>query len=361
MPDPLLPSPGGTRVDPRLEKLAAYCIRLIPIGVVAVALVWLLRELRVLLAAVVIAVVLTRILVPVSRWLRRHRWRPGLAAATTLVGFFLVLTAVAALITLAVSDEVEELGPTIEQALDDIEDWLVDDAPFDVDRATVDQLRDRAGDAIRNLLDVSGSTVVDSATLAGEVLTVLLLSVIFTFFLLRDGRRFAEWAYRRIRADQRPELRAAGERGWSTLGAYVRGVAILGLVEAVVIGLTLWIAGGGLVAPVMVLTFVLAFIPILGAIAAGVIAVLVALVTGGIGTAVVVAIVAVIVQQLDNDLLAPVIYGRALALHPMAVLVSVTAGGALFGIAGTVLAVPVVAVAVSVGRAIGEHHASGGT
>jgi predicted PurR-regulated permease PerM len=98
----------------------------------------------------------------------------------------------------------------------------------------------------------------------------------------------------------------------------------------------------------MILTFLAAFVPIVGAITAGVVAVLVALVTGGVGSAAIVAIVAIAVQQLDNDVLAPWIYGRALRLHPVVILVSVVAGGALFGIAGTLLAVPVVAVVVNV-------------
>jgi hypothetical protein len=123
---------------------------------------------------------------------------------------------------------------------------------------------------------------------------------------------------------------------------------MLGIVEATIIGVTLFLAGGDLVGPVVIITFLGAFIPIIGAFLAAVIAVLVALVTGGVGTAVIVAIVAFVVQQLDNDLLAPVIYGRALSLHPVSVLLSVVAGGALFGLAGTVLAVPVVAVVVNV-------------
>src|SRR5690606_28540135 len=133
-----------------------------------------------------------------------------------------------------------------------------------------------------------------------------------------------------------------------TLGAYLRGAALLGVLESITIGSALFFAGGGLVAPVMLLTFVGAFVPIVGATLAGVVAVLVALVTGGVGTAIVVAIVAIVVQQLDNDVLAPVIYGRALTLHPVAILLGVVAGGALFGLVGTIPAVPVIAVAINV-------------
>jgi predicted PurR-regulated permease PerM len=165
--------------------------------------------------------------------------------------------------------------------------------------------------------------------------------------MLRDGERFTEWMLRQAPRARRPQLHAAADRGWEVLGGYLRGAALLGVVEALIIGFTLLVGGAGLVAPVMILTFVAAFVPIIGAVTAGIVAVLVALVTGGIGTAIAVGVVALVVQQLDNDILSPWIYGRALALHPVVILLSVVAGGALFGIAGTLLAVPVVAVGIN--------------
>lgn len=341
-------APSGRRVDPRIELVAAYCGRIIVIAIVAVAALWLLRELRVPAAAVVISLLVSRILAPVAGWLRRHRWRPGHAAAGASLVFVVGLAAVVGVVAPAIADDAGSLGPTVEQAVDDIEDWLVDEAPFDVDRATVDDLRRRAGSGLENLLRVSDGAVLERATLVAEVLATLLLATILTFFMLRDGNRFVAWATTTVRPTRRAVARDAADTAWSTLGAYLRGVAILGAVEAVIIGLTLLLTGAGLVAPVMLLTFVLAFIPIVGALVAGVVAVLVALVTGGVVTALVVAAVALVVQQLDNDLLAPVIYGRALALHPVVVLLSVTVGGALFGLVGTILSVPVTAVAVSV-------------
>jgi predicted PurR-regulated permease PerM len=112
----------------------------------------------------------------------------------------------------------------------------------------------------------------------------------------------------------------------------------------------LLLVGGDLIVPVMLLTFVAAFVPIFGALVAGIVATLVALVTAGTVPALIVAGVALVVQQLDNDVLAPFIYGRSLQLHPVVILLSVVTGGALLGIAGAVIAVPLVAVAVSVGK-----------
>jgi predicted PurR-regulated permease PerM len=346
LPDEQEP-PQRPRVHPTVDRLAAYSWRLIVIGIVVVTVVWLLSRLRTVLVPVVLALFLTRGLAPIARALRRHRWRSGVAATASLVVFFIAVAAVSAVIVPVVASEADSIRPTVTKALDDIENWLVNDSPFNISRDTIDRLRERAGTRVRDFVRGSNLDVVDTATLAAEVIASALLAVILTFFMLRDGDRFTDWALQQAPANRRNRLRAAADRGWQVLGSYLRGAALLGIVEAVLIGLTLLIGGGGLVLPVMILTFVAAFVPIIGAITAGVVAVLVALVTGGLGTAVAVGVVALVVQQLDNDLLSPWIYGRALALHPVVILLSVVAGGALFGIAGTLLAVPTVAVGVN--------------
>jgi predicted PurR-regulated permease PerM len=344
-------TPARPRVHPVLDRLGRASWRLIGIGIVGIATLWLVSRLRVVVAPVVIALFLTRALVPVAGWLRRRRLKPALAAAATMLLFFGALAAVGAVIVPSLADEADSLAPTLTQAADDVEDWLVEDSPFEVSRATIDRLREQTGERLTGLFEeTSDGAVIDGATLAAEIVTGLILALLLTFFMLRDGGRFVDWAIARARPERRPKLRRAADRGWAALGGYLRGAAMLGIVEATIIGLTLFLAGGDLVGPVVVITFLGAFIPIIGAFLAAVIAVLVALVTGGVGTAVIVAIVAFVVQQLDNDLLAPLIYGRALSLHPVSVLLSVVAGGALFGFAGTVLAVPIVAVVVNVSK-----------
>jgi predicted PurR-regulated permease PerM len=234
--------------------------------------------------------------------------------------------------------------------VEDNEDWLVDDSPFDLSRADVQSIRQRAAREFDNLTRSSDGDVAEQATLVAEVFTGSILALILTFFMLRDGRRFADWIARQGDGDRQQRVRRSLDAAWTTLAGYLRGAALLGVVEAAVIGLTLWITGASLIAPVMVITVLGAFIPLVGAVLAGVVAVLVALVTAGTGAAIAVAIVAIVVQQLDNDLLAPLIYGRALHLHPVVVLLSVVAGGALLGLTGTILAVPVVAVAANATR-----------
>jgi putative heme transporter len=343
-------STRSRQVHPRVEWLAAYSWRLIVIGVVGLAGLWLIQRLAPVVVPLAIATFLTRLLLPISNALRRRRWRPGLAALMALVVFLALLAGVSRLIVPSIADELVTLGPTVTQAIDDVQDWLVDESPFDVSREAIDRLRDRAGERLDGLFRASDGQFVDGAALVAEVIAGLFLALFLTFFMLRDGARLAAWATARARPERRATFQRAAERGWWTLGGYLRGAAALGFIEAIAIGLALLLSGGALVAPVMIVTFVAAFVPIVGAIVAGLIATLVGLVTGGLTTAAVVAVAAIVVQQLDNDFLAPWVYGRALRLHPAAVLVSVVAGGALFGIAGTLLAVPVVAVAVNVTR-----------
>jgi putative heme transporter len=337
-------------VHPTLVRLAGYGWRLLVLAAVVVGVVWLIGRLRVVVFPVILAVFVARALRPVARRLVDRGWRPAVAAVATMLGAFLVVAAVAALIVPAVAREFEDLGPTLTEAVDDVETWLVEDSPFDVDRADVQRWRQQIRDAADSARDSNTGLVVQGATIALEVVAGLLLAVIVSFFFLKDGPRFRHAALRLFRPARRPTIERMADRAWDTLGGYLRGAAVLGVVEAIVIGLALLLTGSSLVVPMMVVTFAAAFVPIVGAILASVTATLVALATAGPVAALVVAAVAIVVQQLDNDVLAPWIYGRALSLHPLVVLLSIVAGGALFGIAGTVLAVPVTAVAVNVFR-----------
>jgi predicted PurR-regulated permease PerM len=170
------------------------------------------------------------------------------------------------------------------------------------------------------------------------------LSVLVGFFLIKDNRRLAESALGMWRPDRRDRVRATVRAGVEGLRGYLRGCGLLGLVEGVIIGGAVAVlASPSLGAPIAVLTLLAAFVPIVGAIVAGVLAVAVTLAEGGFVAAATVAVIALVVQQLDNDVLAPVILGRNTQLHPLVILVAVTAGGALAGLAGAFVAVPLTA------------------
>jgi putative heme transporter len=228
-----------------------------------------------------------------------------------------------------------------------VEDWLVEDSPFNVSRQDLDDLRVDASAAFGNSVRASSDSIASGALAALEGVLGIFLALITAFFMLKDGPRFQSWVLGRVSGDRRELTRRMSARSWTTLGGYLKGAAILGVVEGVIIGVTLTLVGAKLALPVALLTFASAFVPILGAITAGAVATLVALATAGFVPALIVVSVAIVVQQLDNDLLAPVIYGKALQLHPLVILFAVVAGGALFGIAGTLMAVPVTAVVLN--------------
>ncbi|HET8617733.1 MAG TPA: AI-2E family transporter [Acidimicrobiales bacterium] len=342
------PRDTAVRINPTVARLGTYAWKLIGLGIVGWALLNLLTALWVLVLTVAIAVLLGRALDPVAGVLRRRGLPRALVAAVTLLGFLLALAGIVSLLVPAIVDEFSDLGPTLEDAVDDVEDWLVNDSPFDVSRQDIDDFREEASDRITTSLESQSGTVVSGTVVAFEVVTGVVLALIATFFLLKDGDRFCRWVLGFVPEERRPLARRLGGRAWQTLGGYLRGSATLGVIEGIIIGTTVWLVGGSLAVPVAVITFFAAFLPFAGAVLAGAVAVLVTLVTSGFSAALIVLIVAVAVQQFDNDLLAPVVFGRSLSLHPLIVLGAIVAGSTLFGVFGAVLAVPVCAVVINV-------------
>ena len=338
----------GPLVHPVVATLGAYSWRLIAIGIVGWAVLQLITVLWVLLLAGAVAVLLSRALDPVANVFRRLRWPNPLVALTTLLGFLAVMAGIVALLVPSIVDEFSDLGPTLEDAVDDLEDWLVDDSPFDVERGDIEDFREEAKDWIGDNAQSQTGTVVSGTVVAVEVLTGLLLSLIATFFILKDGHRFSRWTLGFVPDHRRSLAVRLAARSWQTLGGYLRGSATLGVIEGIIIATTVWLVGGKLAIPIAVITFFAAFIPFAGAVLAGAVAVRVTLVTAGTGQALIVLIVAVIVQQLDNDLLAPVVFGKNLELHALVVLGAIVAGSTLFGPFGAVVAVPVTAVIINV-------------
>ena len=338
----------GPPVHPVIATAGAYAWRLIAIGIVGWALLELITVLWVLLLAGAVAVLLSRALDPVANALRRLRWPNALVAAVTLLGFLAVMAGIVALLVPSIVEEFSDLGPTLEDAVDDLEDWLVDDSPFDVDRRDIADFREQGREWISDNAQSQTGTVVSGTMMAVEVITGLLLALITTFFILKDGPRFSRWMLGFVPDGRQPLARRLAARSWQTLGGYLRGSATLGVIEGIIIGTTVWLVGGALAIPVAVITFFAAFLPFAGAVLAGTVAVLVTLVTSGPAAALIVLIVAVAVQQFDNDLLAPVVFGKNLELHALVVLGAIVAGSTLFGVFGAVLAVPVTAVVINV-------------
>ncbi|MGH9270997.1 MAG: AI-2E family transporter, partial [Ilumatobacteraceae bacterium] len=274
-PDRRLP-----RVNHGVATAAAYAWRLLAIGLAAYAVIWLLGQLLVVVLPVVVAVLLVRALTPVAARLRR-KLKPGLAALIPVLGFLVVLIAILLLVGRSLAREFDELGTTISEGVDDFERWLVEDGPFDLDAAQVAEWRQRAGEALSRFISSNQGSVASSAVIAAEVVIGAVLTIIVGYFFLKDGRRMTIGMLRAVPDARRPAANRMARRSWDALGGYLRGAAMLGLVESLAIGIALFAVGARLEAPVMIVTFLAAFIPIVGAVFAGVVAVLVALVTAG--------------------------------------------------------------------------------
>ncbi len=339
-------------------RLAAYAACVIIVGFAAGMVLELLSQLSIVLLPVVVAVFLTRVLAIPGTWLRDRGFPPAAAAAAVLVGFLALFVGLLVVVVPPLVEEFSGLGETIEQGADEVEDWIVKDSNLDVSREEVSDFRDNLGERAESTLRESTDTIARGARLVVEVVVSLILALVLTFFAVKDGPDFQRWATGIFPRSRQGQVRELGQVAWRTLGGYIRGASMLGILEGAIIGVSMTLVGAKLALPVALLTFAAAFIPLVGAVGAGVVAVLVTLATAGPSQALIVAGIALVVQQLDGDLLAPWIYGKALSLHPVVILLSITAGTALFGIVGTLLAVPLVAFATEASGIFRQDHES---
>ena len=215
--------------------------------------------------------------------------------------------------------------------------------PLGVGRADLDKAIDQGLNSVQG--GAVANEVLTGAVLLTQWAAAVVLIVVLTFFFIKDGARIWDWVLELFHEDRQPVLREVGARAWAALSAYVQGVFLVATIDAVLIGAALLIVGVPVAMPLIVLTFVAAFFPIVGAFTAGAAAVLVALVANGLPAALVILAVIVAVQQLEGNVFYPVVVGRKLQLHPVGILLALTAGGVLAGVAGAFLAMPIAAVA----------------
>ena len=303
---------------------------------------------------VIIALLLSTLFAPPARALHRRGVPRALAATIAFLGGILLLTGLIALIASGIASEADDLGDQIAGGANEL-GALVADLPFGFEEAEVQKQIDQIDDRVRENSGSIRNGVVSGAFAAGQFLGGLIIVLVVLFFFIKDGKQMWEWFCRLFPPGRRAALDELGERSWTVLSAYVRGVVVVAFVDAVGIGIGLWIVGVPLVVPLAVLTFVLAFVPLVGAFVAGAAAVLVALVANGPVAALIVIGIVLLVQQLEGNVLYPFIVGRTVELHPVAVLLAVTIGGLLYGIVGAALAVPIAVVAAAAATTI-QHH-----
>ena len=349
--------PERPAVPAALRQAGAVGWRVLVLLVLGWLALQLLVRLRLVVVPVIVGLFLTAMLLPPVDWLRDRGWPSAAATAAVLLAAVLGLAGAGYLLAVQVIPQLGQLSSQVSDSVDELQGWLVS-GPIGLSQAQLLDLLERAQQELRERSDMLVQRALGWTTLLLELVAGALFAVVLAFFFLKDGPRMVDAALARVGGDPGRRLRAAGRRAWDTMGGYLRGVAVVGVVDGALIGLALVLLGVPLALPLAVLTAVGAFFPIVGAVTAGTLAALVALVSKGPVTALVVVSVTVLVQQLEGNLLQPVVMGRSLDLHPVVVMVALAVGGVLGGIVGAFLAVPVVAVAIA---GIGGWADAGGT
>ncbi len=326
-----------------LRISAAWSWRLIVVGVLGWALLRFISIISIVVIPLSIALLLSALLAPAVGWLLKARLPRSLATFLVLI---CGLAAVAGTLTLVISqflDGVPELTQNASQGVRQIQDWAKT-GPLHLSDEQVNQAIDRAQTWVNGNYSSLTSTGIATAATLFELLTGALLVLFSTFFFLRDGRKIWRFIVRLFPVNARWSMADAGDASWATLGAYVRATVLVAFIDAVGIGTALVILHVPFPFPLAALVFLGAFIPIIGASVSGTVAVLVALVDRGWVYALIVLGAVVLVQQLEGHVLQPLIMGRAVAIHPLVVIVGIASGVVLAGIIGALVAVPLIAV-----------------
>ncbi|CAM3648557.1 AI-2E family transporter [Nocardioides marinus] len=299
-------------------------------------------------AALLAALLLAALTRPMASWL--GRWLPAwLASLTTLVTGIVAVVGILALVVDRALAQTEDLQRAASQALADVEQALIRSS-FPVTEGQLTDLEDRVREGLPSLLPGPAA----AATGAVQVLGGLALAVFVWFFLLRDGPRWWQWVVGWVPAGRRAAVAEGGDAVWDVLTRYVRGTVVVATIDAVGVAIALLLLGVPMVTSLACLVFLGAFVPIVGSTVAGTLAVAVALVTRGPLVALLVVLAVIVVQQVEGNLLQPLVMGRALHLHPAAVVVAVAIGASAAGVIGAVVAVPLVAVVTRLAEQVRE-------
>lgn len=333
--------------------LAKWAVCIVAIAAGAWVLGFLIARLWVVILPVALAVVVATVLWPPVRWLTAHGLRPALAATIGVLGFIGLLAGVIGLIVPSVVNQAPELADKASEGVNQVREWL-QGPPLRLRDEELDSAVDAIVSRLQSSSEQIATGVFSGVSTATSVLVTLFLVLVLTFFFVKDGPRFLPWLHSVSGSRSGRHLEEVLGRIWVVLGGFIRTQALVSLIDAVFIGAGLVILGVPLALVLAVITFLGGFVPMVGAFVAGALAVLVALVGNGFVTALIVLGIVIAVQQLEGNVLQPVLQSRTMQLHAVVVLLAITAGGSLYGIVGAFLAVPVVAMAAVVLRYVGE-------
>jgi predicted PurR-regulated permease PerM len=339
--------PGGDRAIPRGVQVAtAWAWRFVVLAVAAYVLLQVISRINVVLVPVAIAVLISALLQPLAATLAKRGLPPAVATLLVLIGGLIGIGLLVWLVVSQFRSGWGDLSSQVSGGVDKVKDWLIT-GPLGLSQSQIDDYVQSARDAVSQNREALTSGALGAASTAGHVLTGVLLVIFSTIFLVKDGRRIWLWIVNLFPRGSRNRVDGAGLRGWHTLISYVRATLAVAFVDAVGIGIGAAVLGVPLALPLAVIVFIGAFIPIVGALISGLVAVLVALVAKGPVTALLLLLVVLLVQQIEGHVLQPFLLGRAVKVHPLAVVLAIATGSLLAGIIGALVAVPIVAVANS--------------
>ncbi|MEG3614100.1 AI-2E family transporter [Isoptericola haloaureus] len=345
---PSAPEPSGASKlwSDGVGRVATRSLQVLAVIAVVAVLAFAGTRLTLVVIPLLIALVLAAAISPLVSWLRRRGVQSLLATWLALLALIAILAAVMWLVVRAVVDQWDELQQQALDGFDSLQSY-VQDLPFQISSEQISSVRDSALNFLQS--SAVGSGALQGVSQTADFVAGFFIMIVVLFFFLKDGPAMWEFLLRPFDGEAYERGRRVGTATIQTLGNYVRGTAIVAAADAVGIGIGLAIVGVPLALPLSVLVFLLAFIPLVGATLAGILAALVALVAVGPVEALIVVAIVVGVNQLEGNFLQPIVMGRTLQLHPLAILFALTAGTVLVGITGAVLAVP---IAASIWRAI---------
>ncbi|HET7280393.1 MAG TPA: AI-2E family transporter [Dermatophilaceae bacterium] len=333
-----------------LVLAAAWSWRILVVAAVAAALVAALRIASVVVVPLAVAVLFAALLAPPVRVLTaRTPLRRGSASLLVLLVALAAVLVLFGLVATQLASGAGTMRASAESGLEQVVDWLRT-GPLKLSSAQLADLIEQAKQSIRGNSRQLTSGLLSVGTSAGHFVAGLLIALIGTFFFLAEGEQIWRFFVRMLPGPAQDPTYEAFRRGWVSLGHYARTQVMVAGVDAIGIGLGALFLRLPFVIPITVLVFLTSFVPIIGAIVSGAVAVLVALVVKGPVAALVMLGVVVLVQQVETHALQPFLMGRAVALHPLAVIAAVAIGSFLLGIVGALFAVPVLAVANTVVR-----------
>ncbi|MBF9067726.1 AI-2E family transporter [Streptacidiphilus fuscans] len=342
-PYPARPAHPSEAVPWTLRVAAEGIWRMLIVGAGLYFLFRIIGTLRIVAFAFVAALLISALLQPTVSWFRRHGVPRGPATAMTFLGGLIGIALVAWFVVWQVSTNLNQVTDHVQTGILQIKHWL-ETGPMHLTDKQINEFANQLTKVVGTNSDQITSFGFSTVGIVVEIVTGVFLAAFCTFFLLYDGERIWGWTLRLLPLRSRMAMAGAGPRAWATLTAYVRGTVMVAFIDAVSIGIGIYLLGVPLAMPIAVIIFLGAFVPLVGALVTGTIAVLIGLVTHGIVTAALVLVVLLGVQQIEGHLLQPLILGRAVRIHPLAVILAVTCGSIVGGIGGAIVSVPLVAV-----------------